>query len=548
MKQKQSSGARFWKGYVVFTAVLLIIVAAGLGVFYDFIRAYELSQPEHAAEEFVRSFDSDQLAEWIWEEVSSLSLTYESADAAARVLIENASMLEGDYSWQREYGTASDVPVFRVIREDVLVGRFTLKESKDGKYGFSTWSADSGNAVLDTLAEQAGTYTYTVYAPADAIVYVNGIEVQEKDCVSQNAVYPYLHSMDKKDAIRAAVYSISGLFETPTITCIRNGEVCTAETEQSIARFRVPEAQFPRYIIRAPHGSEITVNGQLLTEDYRTESHVPYSYHTLEAGMNGLPAEDVYTLSVLLTKPEVRVRFDRTELDVVVEETSFTAAYPSSMLYSTEIQVPQGCELSVRGISCKDFFSGETAAAYPELYGKRDGAPQYDVYRFESLFLPLSDITVDYGGELLPFTEWKENFLQHISAEYPICDDEDVHRLAMGFVQDYVHYVAYGYNNTAVNLANALRHVRQGSDLYTRIQRSKIGIDFVTPVSSQKYNRLDVREMRRVSENNMYCAIEFDIDQFIYRVQRKYTGTMELNCYWNGSQWTVDEMRISTEE
>ena len=94
MKQKQSSGARFWKGYVVFTAVLLIIVAAGLGVFYDFIRAYELSQPEHAAEEFVRSFDSDQLAEWIWEEVSSLPLTYESADAAARVTSASMSLAE----------------------------------------------------------------------------------------------------------------------------------------------------------------------------------------------------------------------------------------------------------------------------------------------------------------------------------------------------------------------------------------------------------------------------------------------------------------------
>jgi len=546
MRQKNSSGNLFWRGYIVFTVVLLVIVAVGLGVFYDFIRAYELSQPEHAAEEFVRSFDDNQLAEWIREEASSLTLTYESADIAAQALIRTASELEDDYSWQREYGTASDVPIFRLMRQDVCVGRFTLKESKDGKYGFSTWSADKGNAVLDTLAEETGTYT--VYAPADAIVYVNGIEARGKDCVSQNAVYPYLHSMDKKDAIRAAVYSVIGLFEEPTITCIRNGEVCAAETEDGITRFRVPEDQFPKYIIRAPHGAEITVNGQPLTEDYRSEALVPYSYHALEAGMNGLPTEDVYSLSVLLTKPEVRVWFERTELDVVVKETSFTAAYPSSMLYSTDIQIPQGSELSVRGISCKEFFAGETASAYPELYDKRDGAPLYDVYRFESLYLPISDIIVDYGGESLPFTEHKEGLSQHISVEYPLCEDENVYRVAMDFAQDYVHYVAYGYNNTDVNLANALRHVRQGSDLYTRIQRSKIGIDFVTPVSSQKYNRLDVREMRRVSENNVYCTVEFDIDQFIYRVHRKYTGTMELNCYWNGSQWSVDEMRISTEE
>lgn len=546
MKQKQSSGARFWKGYIIFTAVLLIFVAAGLGVFYDFIRAYELSQPEHAAEEFVRSFDDDQLAEWIREEAASLPLTYESADIAAQALISKASGLERVYSWQREYGTSSDVPVFRLMREEVWVGCFSLNESKDGKYGFSTWSADSGNAVLDALAEE--TAAYTVYAPADAIVYVNGIEVLQKDCVSQNAVYPYLHSMDKKDAIRAAVYSVNGLFEEPAITCIRNGEVCEGETTDGIMRFRVPEEQFPQYIIRAPHGSEITVNGHPLTDDYRTEAQTPYSYHTLEAGMNGLPTEDVYSLSVLLTKPEVRVRFNRTELEVIAQESSFTAEYPSSMRYSSEILVPQGSELSVRGISCKDFFKGETASAYPELYDDRVSAPLYEVYRFDSLYLPLSDIVVAYGGETLSFTEQNGFFSQHVSAEYPEYEDEDVHRLALGFARDYVQYVAYGYNNTAVNLANALRHVRQGSDLYTRIQRSKIGIDFVTPVSSQKFNRLEIREMRRVSENDVYCTIEFDIDQFIYRVHRKYTGTMELNCYWNGSQWSVDEMRISTEE
>lgn len=546
MKEAKKRISRFWKGYFLTTTLLLLLTGAGLGIFYDFIRAYELSQPHNAAEKYVQSFEDKQLFSWIRSASESLPLHYETADTAAQGIINQISLTEGKYTWQREYGTASNVPVYRLYRGENPVGIFFLEEEGTGRYGFTFWKAAKGEAILSDISH--GSVTKTICAPEGSQVQINGIPVREEDLVSVDTLYAYLHPLDKKDSVGVYRYVVQGLFAEPTVTCTWDEKSCIAETEGTSIYFRLPESSIQAYTVRIPKGAQLFVNGNPVSEEYRSKQNIPYEYSILEYGMQNLPTEEEYRIEGLHTKPVIAVQWEGLALSVTEVDSVFQAEYPKSQMYSCSICVPSDSSVFVRGVSCAELAAPVQKIAYPDLYSHEGNAPSYDLYRFDSLYLPLTDVSIQYKGENLPYSEQCDEKLQTIEALFPTCDQPDIRNLALSFAKDYVHYVAYGYSNTAVNLANVLTHVQKGSDLYLRIQRSKIGIDFVTPVSSQVYKQLEITEMRQISDTNIYCSIAFDIDQYVYKVHRSYKGTLELNCVRDAEQWSISEMRITSND
>ena len=241
----------------------------------------------------------------------------------------------------------------------------------------------------------------------------------------------------------------------------------------------------------------------------------------------------------LLSPPSVQVTYKGEKLTVNADGNTFRADYPQNQLHRYTLKVPQGSTVTMRGVSC-DSYRAETAEeAYPGLYSDPAKAPLYDVYTFIGLYLPPADIAVVYGEEryVIAYARADSDVIS-----YPQTSDVEAERAVLAFAKDYFTYISGGYSNTDANLARALAHVQKGSALYTSIQRSLIGISYVTPVTSQTYNQLDVAEMHLLPDGEIYCRIVFDIDQKIYQVSRSYAGSLSVVVEKLNGTWKITEM------
>lgn len=543
MSNQNAKKSQFWKIYACVVASALILVFVGLAIFYDFIKAYETSQPLYAAETFAVSLEDETVLSMIDNSAAQLSLDFETAATAAEAYRAAFLSLAGEYSCQREYGSDSGRTVFQISRDGAPFLRLTLRESSDGRYGFSSWTVEQTEVCLEAL--EVAVHTYQIYAPCGAEVCVNGVPLAEKYMLLAKTAYPFAGVFEAENAA-AVLYQVNDLYAEPAITCTLAGESCKAETEQGCYRFLYPGSSYTSYTVTVPTGSSVWLNDVAVSNSYLTDTGIPYTADALEAAAV-LPTTDTYTIPDLIAQPAVRAVWNGVELDISGDSTAFVAAYPQTFLYNSELRVPSGSTVTVRGVDCTAYYSA-AESAYPELYGDDNNAPQYDVYSFCNLFCPLEEISVTYGDVSLPLELQSESGRESAYlAQYPTVESEEVHSLALDFVHDYFHYVSQGYNNTETNLSSALTHVLYGSDLYNRIQRSLIGIQFVTPVSSQNYKTLEITEMRRMPDGTVYCLVSFDIDQRIYYVNRSYIGTLALTAEQKNGTWKISRMLIDSE-
>ena len=164
------------------------------------------------------------------------------------------------------------------------------------------------------------------------------------------------------------------------------------------------------------------------------------------------------------------------------------------------------------------------------------------VYRLERLFAPVLDIKfVLDGRELTPQTTFDGREGQY-SVDYPSISMPEVEERALAFCKDYFHYTSSGYNNTDSNLQKVLSYMIENSAIYNRILKSKIGIDYVTPVTSHEYHALAVEKVIRVDDDTAVCSIYYDIEQWTYKTQRLYDGHLWLLMDLSGSSWIVSGM------
>ena len=531
---KKQTMSRFWKIYAITTVVLLVVVGVGLGIFYDFIRAYERSQPIHAAESYTASLDESILGTMIDQAAGSLTLTYDSAESASLACKEALASLEGEYTCAREYASSSNSPVYIVSCGDTPVAKFSLKESEGGRYGFTNWEAVQGEAILSYL--QADSVYADICVPHNSTVRINGIPLEG---TSEVVLYPFASEYEKNVKITADLFRVSGLYAQPEVECTLNGVACEMREENGVRWFLYPTAQSNIYSVYAPADAVVTVNGVSVSSEQLAEKEILYTYAPVEATASSLPHEVRYEIPDLLTSPSVQITYKGEKLTVHSDGNTFRAEYPQSQLYTYTLIVPQGSAVTMRGASCDIYRADTTEEAYPGLYSDPAKAPLYDVYTFSGLYLPPANISVIYGSESYSISS--VNGSSDVIL-YPEISDSAAENAVLAFAKDYFTYVSGGYNNTDANLARALAHVKKGSALYTSIQRSLIGISYVTPVTSQTYNRLEVTDMRLLPGDEIYCSIAFDIDQKIYQVSRSYTGSLSVVVEKSGNTWKVKEM------
>lgn len=203
----------------------------------------------------------------------------------------------------------------------------------------------------------SGEKTYTISAPTEAIVFVNGTALNQEYIVDER---PYSYSVyDSADTAlpTETVYRVSGLLCEPEITAVLGENKLDVEVEADTFHYYYPDEMLYRQILCVPQNSIVRVNGRLVGDDFKEQATPAYpelfSDGKVPVYMDRYVISGIYSASedvqVLLNGTELRIEESR-EGRVL----TYNALYPDTSheeVYSTAVSF------------CKDYFA-YTAGGY----------------------------------------------------------------------------------------------------------------------------------------------------------------------------------------
>lgn len=175
MKKK----GRFGRSLLIYTAVLAVIIIAGLIVLWRFMDAYELSQPDNTVNDFVESKDTSFWADGVDAAIADGGGEFDLKTATAAdygINITDSSKITCSSD-----GSDGGTIYYAVKADGVSVCRLALAQGESVGFGMSKWTISSYEF------EAGDATTLRVIAPSDAAVTINGVEVTEKYATNKAA-------------------------------------------------------------------------------------------------------------------------------------------------------------------------------------------------------------------------------------------------------------------------------------------------------------------------------------------------------------------------
>lgn len=169
---------RFAIGLFVYIVIMLLIIFAGLFVFWQYIAAYEFSRTEGLMDDFMAEEATDAIDREIERFAAAHESVLESADDVAATL--HAYVNSGELGYRKATGEySSDAPVYSVRLDKEELGKVWFRSYSGGPlaFGFSYWFPTRSEFDFDGLDQE-----YTVIAPAEAAVTVNGVTLTSENC------------------------------------------------------------------------------------------------------------------------------------------------------------------------------------------------------------------------------------------------------------------------------------------------------------------------------------------------------------------------------
>ena len=545
---KKKRPSLFWRVYGIITNTLLVGIISFFLLFYDYMGAYEASQPDVCAKEYAAALSDEAWTE-IFKSALQDNFVFESEDEIAEVYLRSLMNLGGELTAKQDFSAIEvDTVYFRLLKGDIHVATLALKSADGGKYGFSTWSVDEIQLIPgNIMAKPAPMH---IIVPSGSEVTVNGIPLDDTYITKNNAKYPFASEFESNQITDCTLYALE-LYSTPSVECIFENVSCLAETIDGGIGFHYPDGREATYTVAAPSEATVYINGIPLGKEYITSDGKKYAASAWENPDSELPTECTYTVPGLLSVPEVTAVMESHSLEVHAEGNNYRVSYPESLYYSVTLTAPIGCDVFVNGhplsgTEISSIIPVHRIPAYKDLFGDRNDALQLQVYTLERLFAPVSDVKYVFNGsELIP-QKYAEDREVHYSADYPSVSMPEAEERALAFCKDYFHYTSSGYNNTDSNLERVLSYMIENSDIYNRIRKSKIGIDYVTPVTSHEYHALYVEKTIPADDNTVICCVYYDIEQWTYGTQRIYGGHLWLLMDRSGDRWVVSGILTDT--
>ncbi len=247
-KQKKKHRWIFPLCLVLYAAIFLGFTAWGLDQFWDYMEAYELSQPKLAMDNHMQQVDMDYLiSHGTAEAYKMVDQKIQSEDDCREYV---ASTLEGKISYAQRLSECSETRmVYMVLCGDRAVCKVTLKPQEPDQYGFTPWTVV--DETFDFSYLENGTSTATITVPHDYPVSIGNATLDTSYLVKTRIHYEPLEEFyDSYDLPYMVTYESGPFFgalemnvtdpEGNPVTIDENTDMnaflgnCTAEEEEAL--------------------------------------------------------------------------------------------------------------------------------------------------------------------------------------------------------------------------------------------------------------------------------------------------------------------------
>ncbi len=231
-KKKLSGFKKFLIIYpTVFVAIMVIILILLSGLLKDF----EASEPDNKMDEVVKDITIDNIESLIKESNIKLS-EFEDTD----VIVDSFKdkMKDKDITFKRKSGEfkPSD-PVYQVLAGEEPIAKVTLESDGKNSHNFTTWKL--GEITFNDYVEEGNEIS--IYAPKNAVVKLNGIEVNESYKVGEDTVVPETKNVGEyTDVVYMSNYTIKDLKVEPEITVELSGTKLNVVKDKNVFKSEFP--------------------------------------------------------------------------------------------------------------------------------------------------------------------------------------------------------------------------------------------------------------------------------------------------------------------
>ena len=180
-ERRKKSALRFALGMVIYALVFIVLMAIGLRFFWGYIDSFEKSQPNHAIDRYIQSFDSEHIRALSADFVSSLDHELQSEE-------ESYALIEGLFRGELRYSKNSvestdDRLVYAILSGQRLLGTMAL--NRNGEGNDVVWTVSDEKFEFSDLLSSA-----EFLAPAEWQLSCNGNPLGEKYITEKGIRYP----------------------------------------------------------------------------------------------------------------------------------------------------------------------------------------------------------------------------------------------------------------------------------------------------------------------------------------------------------------------
>ena len=527
MKNKRQKKSRFYIYYALLCAVLAFAISCAVGIFYDFIREYEECLPEHVADAYITSLDSEALAGLIRPELEARASGFEKEDALGRELEEAVA---GGVIYTECIG--EDTPAYDVYCGGRLM-KVKLAKISGGRYGFDRYAVASAEIYPEWINDRFTSVTAIV--PDGSFLTLNGITVSDE--YKTGAEY-------KSDAVSVfeqassplVTYEINDIFGGAEIAAQYRGE------QLSMSRLGGKDTYYSDYdlparsdyTIRAPLDAKVTVNGTIVSADFITSTE-KLNGEDAEFEPDTAPELALYSLTGLLNVPEVSVTLNGQELSPAsTDGNNIEYVYPDSYKQSYTIRVPRGMKLYCNGFEVGEdhITGGKFSYSPPRTTPKVNVTEGCDVYRVWLYNEP--EFTVSAAGAVMESDG-------NVYTFYPVPASSDISAikdLSVTFAELFIKYANDSGSKVENNYKAFAGYILTGSNADEILTATLSSYIYNSPytVSDRK---IDAADFIKYSDDCVSVSVNYSFHKKNFKTESDISDTYEMVWIKKGGEWKL---------
>ncbi len=298
MREKRD---HFWKVFLIILLVLIVLIAAGLFVFWKYLAAYEDTLPETVINSYIAEQGTDYWVGGVRDAALAAQgeFDYKYTDEDVP---DVTSVISKGWSSRRVISESdSDSEVYMVAAGGTDVAKLTLKPTGDKSFGFQYWAVDQTEFV------NGNEQTVTVTVPQGSTLSINEKEVPESYVTASDVELECEVKEPFDKAPVGVTYTVEHLRGKIELSVIDgNDNELEAETVDGKVQYMPVTVGNTLYAV-APADAAVYAGDYELTEDYME----PFSKSELCQGLTDYVDDSAlvrFVCADLYTKPELSAK------------------------------------------------------------------------------------------------------------------------------------------------------------------------------------------------------------------------------------------------